>query len=160
MNYMALGAILTLKEFDATELARFSGLKLSTVYSIVRRHSGLLEEIGKKKTGKPGGKLIRYRVKPDRIAELEKTLDDFSARLNIRRKSRSDPNAEASSPQLPAAILSAERALLKRFPEATTETDKANLLRIAKIALPETGEAIDAEPPFVQLHLRLLVPLV
>jgi hypothetical protein len=158
MNYKALGAILTLKEFDAKELARFSRLEESTVYTIIRRHGEFFQKIGKKGTGKRGGKLVRYRLKPDRIAELEKVRADLSARLNIRKMAEPAGITSDLIPRLSAGIRSAERIFLDRFPEASPE-DKIHLLELAKVDVPEDAKIIEDAPPFLRAHLQLLLAL-
>lgn len=146
--------MLALPEFDAKELARFSGTKLSTVRTTIQRRRDLLEIIGHEETGHRGGKSTRYRVSPDQIPELEKKLDDLLRGLSFPDRH------EQTSGLLSASLSSAESALLKRFPSAETIPDKKRLLELAEMEAPRSEAEILSAPMLVQTHIRSLVALI
>ena len=153
LNYRVLGAMVALQEFDVKQLSQLSGVKLATVRTIVSREKkNLLEEIDQLPRSARGGRLIRYRVRPDKIVSLTETIDSIYTGLQTpepptkRGKNRSD---------VPLAVLAAEDALLRRFPKATSE-ERLRLLKLTEIAQLHDQDSGVREDPIAAVHFRCI----
>jgi hypothetical protein len=76
-----LSGALRLKEFSVRDLARYSEVNEHTVRTVLDRRNDLFEELRRDKTGRPGGSLIVYSLRPDRVKSLEKELDEIYGSL-------------------------------------------------------------------------------
>ncbi|MGI8802318.1 MAG: hypothetical protein ACR2KV_09130, partial [Solirubrobacteraceae bacterium] len=73
-QYKTLGAMLALREFTADELAAQAGVKRASVQTVLTRHRDWLEPIGRQATGRRGGQLVRYRLRPHAVEEVRRIL--------------------------------------------------------------------------------------
>src|SRR5437016_3695261 len=69
-TYKVLRSMLVLGEFTTRSLEQHTGINATTISTIVQRKLGMLDRIGLVETGQPGGKLIRYKLKPEAEAIL------------------------------------------------------------------------------------------
>jgi hypothetical protein len=74
-----LNAILALDRFTPSELSTFAGVKLATVYTILNRRKALLEDVAVESTGRPGGQVIRQRLKHDAINKVRKDIAEVAS---------------------------------------------------------------------------------
>ena len=130
-RYRTLGAVLALGEFSVPELAHLAGVRESSVRTILRRESDYVEQIGRQATGRPGGKPIRWRLRPAARERLRALLHDLE-RLG------SGPWLDErldDGPGVPASILAAEDVLLRLVPAAATPAERAELVKLAETQL-------------------------
>jgi hypothetical protein len=130
-RYRTLGAVLALGEFTVPELADLAGVRESSVRTILRRESDYVEQIGRQATGRPGGKPIRWRLRPAARERLRALLHDLE-RLG------SGPWLDErldNGPGVPASILAAEDVLLRLVPAAATPAERAGLVKLAETQL-------------------------
>ncbi len=83
-NYRILAGALVLKSFTVNDLSRFSKCLPGTVRTTLYRNREYIGPVSSEPSGKRGGQPLRYRLLPEKEAELESRL-------------------KASLPQLPAA---------------------------------------------------------
>lgn len=71
-RYKVLSAMLTLPEFTSAQLSSFTGVKIDTVRTAVKREEyRYLERVARQADSRqPGGQFIIYRVRPDKLKEL------------------------------------------------------------------------------------------
>jgi hypothetical protein len=131
-KYKILGGMLALREFTVEELSLYTGAKRGTISTNIGRYSMFLEEVGREKTGRRGGRIGRWRVKEAHVEALRAQVGSLF--LSVR----STPNAIAeseSNPEIPNGLLVAEDILLRLYPAANTIEKKQELLQLAELNL-------------------------
>lgn len=103
-TYKVRGAMLMLPAFTAEELSQQSGVKISTVRTILARSSEFVEEVGRIASGKRGGQETRLRVRPSKAEELQRELEALFSDLRSA--------APASSSAVPPQPLAPPLAML------------------------------------------------
>lgn len=73
-NYRILASALALKSFSVNDLARFSTCLPGTVRTTLNRNRDYIEALGTESSGKRGGQPSRYRLIPQKEAELKDWL--------------------------------------------------------------------------------------
>jgi thioredoxin-dependent peroxiredoxin len=124
-----LNGILALDEFTAAELASYTDVKLSTVYTVLKRREGMLEAASES-TGRRGGQPLRYRLKPRNILNLRREIDEAAAAVSFER-GPSEGEETSSSLDLEAA----EEFLTYRMAEAKSAAERRSLLKTADVYL-------------------------
>jgi hypothetical protein len=66
-------------EFTVEALTAGTGIKPTTVRTILGRHQHLFQKISRETTGRPGGRSIVYRLRSEARTELEEELKFFQA---------------------------------------------------------------------------------
>ena len=128
-TFKVLSSMLSLREFTVESLQNHSGINPQTVRTVLLRKETLLDKIGFEPKGQPGGRPIRYRLKP----QAETTLRDEIGKVFEGVRSLPDAKLGVTEPlKAPLALLAAEHALLKRFPNAVDSTEKQELLKIVE----------------------------
>ncbi|HBB97218.1 MAG TPA: hypothetical protein DC054_17715 [Blastocatellia bacterium] len=140
-TYRVLRSMLVLGEFTTRSLEQHTGINPTTIGTIVQRKLVMLDRVGLVESGQPGGKLIRYKLKP----EAEATLRDEIGSLfdDVRELKSAWPEPE-SSLKAPLGLLSAENIFLKRFVDAPNLTEKVELLRLAEQDLESAQAEVKA----------------
>lgn len=126
-RYKVLGAMLAFEEFTVRDLADLSGVKEATVRTVLNRSANLLETLGKSDSEGRGGRFIRYRLRPEEAAKPRSEIEALYQRLPL--VPNPGPRAEP-----PLGLLAAEDALLRLFPQETSEAEKARALELAETA--------------------------
>jgi len=80
-TYKILSGMYALENFDVESLVNYSGVKENTVRTTLLRHREFFDEIGRKKTGKPGGQDKIYRLKPRAASKIRKSLEEYYTTL-------------------------------------------------------------------------------
>jgi hypothetical protein len=155
-RYRIMGAILALREFTAAQLAHYSGVKETTVRTVLNRESRFVERIGVEGRGRRGGQPIRYQMRADAEQELVRMLRDL--------EEVSAPPRHGSDEETDLALLSlvaAEDILLRRLPQAVP-AERSHLLTLASTdfetaqsAAPHGQRGIATHLTVVDLLLRL-----
>ena len=128
-RYRTLAAVLALREFTVADLARYSGVKETTVRTILARDSHYVVRRAAVSTGKSGGQPLTYtlRVEAEQdLVELLRTLETVGARPPVSYGAESDNRSI-----VPAALVAAEDALLRQLPLVDTPAKRKQLLRLA-----------------------------
>jgi hypothetical protein len=113
-RYRVFGAALTLGEFTVADLARLSGVKVTSVRTILRRDLGvLLEKHGQKASGKKGGSSTLYSLKPQAVVHLHSQLEAMYVEVRNLAPGAEMGSAAPSGPEASEALLAAE-SLLER----------------------------------------------
>ena len=64
-RYRVLGAVLALDEFTVAELARFSGVKETTVRTVLSRNQQFVQQTGRRASKRRGAQPLSYRLRPE-----------------------------------------------------------------------------------------------
>ncbi|MDR4469540.1 MAG: sigma-54 dependent transcriptional regulator [Nitrospira sp.] len=151
-RYKVLAGMLALKdEFTIADLARFSGVSYRTVSTVVSFSSDVVETRGYKETGRQGGKLIVYRVRPNRIERLRNMLSKQFENIN---RSPGMETAQSVYQGVPLGLLAAEDALL-RLPRNADSKQEAHLLQIVDIGLREANDCLQTEKMTAEFEAKL-----
>jgi len=77
-RYKFLCALLVLgEEFTVEDVIRFAKLPKTTVATFLNRESRFVERVGSIRTGRRGGQIAQYRVRPDQLGSLEREADQL-----------------------------------------------------------------------------------
>ena len=138
-RYKVLSAMLALRTFTVDELAKCTGVKTSTIGTVLNRDRSLLEQLGWEETGRRGGQPKRYQLKPEQVGAVEATLKELYPTLEIP----STPTQESRSAfEIPLGLLVAEDVLLNDYAKAQSLEEKEQLFNLALIDLEAgRGEA-------------------
>lgn len=140
VQYKILGAALALHEFTSAELAKYSGEKLSSVHTILRRHEHFFEKIGREKTEQRGGQPIRYRVKADQVEVLQSELEKLFLEIHTSQDAADEVKRIA---EIPTGYLAAVDSLLHRYTQAKNVDKKREVIEFADTLFQ--SEFIDEE---------------
>lgn len=165
-RYKALGAVLALGEFNVPEIAALSGVRDSTVRTILRRESEFVEHVGAQPTGRRGGRRMRWQLRPESREDLRDLL------LQLERSGEgpwiSESRDENYTPS--AALTMASDVLLRLAPVSSDRMERAELVKLAQAHLDAAdafglanadsvtqaaGRPIDAQRRIVALLLDL-----
>jgi predicted ATPase/DNA-binding CsgD family transcriptional regulator len=130
-RYRTLGAMLALGEFSASDLATLSGVRTSTVYTILRRESDLVEQLPAVPTGRRGGQPHRWRLRTEARERLQNQLcelEELGAGPWFGRQHTDDDT-------LPGGMTAAEDVLLRQLPAAAAAEEQEQLVRLAQAQL-------------------------
>jgi hypothetical protein len=129
-RYKVLGAVLALKEFTVADLATFSGVKATTVRTVLSREPNLVVEVGKQETGLKGGQYTRHRVREEALQELRAELHELYRQIGsyVDSPASEKETNKGSKYSPPMAMLAAEEALLRRFPKMAEREQKIQLI--------------------------------
>lgn len=128
-QYKVLNAMLALPEFTVRDLARYSDVKPTTVYTTISREKQYLEQIGRHETKKRGGQWLRWRVKLDQIPNLKARISEAFADMKVNPGTLDQYD---SAPEVPTALLVAEDILVRRYPNTPPDKQR-ELLELAEI---------------------------
>lgn len=154
-RYKTLGAMLALGEFSISELAVLSGVRQSSVRTILRRETAYAEQTGTQPSGRRGGQPRRWRVRPEAREQLRDELRELE-RLGVGPwigVSEQEPSA------VPEAIIAAQDVLLRAVPAAADPGERAELVKLAEAQL-EIAAATSSENQLVGHHRRIAKLLI
>ena len=126
-RYKTLGGVLALDEFSVAELAELSGVRESTVRTILRREGAFVEQVGTQSTGRRGGQPLRWRLRPAAREQLRAQLRELE-QLGVGPW-LTDQHESDDAPR--AGIIAAEDVLLRL---ASTEVEPAKRTELVKLA--------------------------
>jgi hypothetical protein len=135
-----LTGALALDEFTVGALADHACVKEQSVRTVLDRQQHLFEEVRREKTGRPGGSTIVYRLKADRIPELEREIDEIYG--GLPPKHRDD---ETESAML--ALDVADEYLVRHFQESRDIEKREEILAIANRQIEAVRNEIPAASP-------------
>jgi predicted ATPase/DNA-binding CsgD family transcriptional regulator len=148
--------MLALGEFSVSELVHLSGVAAPTVRTILRRETELIERAGSESTGRRGGQPYRWRLRPEASARLRSELEKLEL-LGVGPW-LGDPPSEAE--MIPAGIVAAEHVLLRRIPETSVFSKRAELIELAQSQLDAasavTSSASGSVSPRISDHKRIV----
>lgn len=130
-RYKVLGAVLALRKFTVAEVARFSGVKETTVRTVLGRESVYWETIDSEGAPKRGGQYKQYRLKDESIGKLRSEIEAMFERLGVAGAALGGE----STARVPLGIYAAEDRMLHLFPQAKTLEEKYEILRLVDISL-------------------------
>lgn len=143
-RYRTLAAMIQLADFTVADLAELSGVRLTTIRTVLKREDDLLERVETvprgSKTGR-GGRYVRYRLAAgalESIAEELRVLEQ-TGRLNREVRALATP---APDDDVPSGLLAAEHVLLDQLPSAD-EAAKQELLELASVSIASATESWD-----------------
>ena len=161
-RYKVLGAVLSLREFTVADLSVFSGVKQSTVRTVLAREAELLREIGRDPSPSKGGRFTRYRLREDKVDGFRAELHELYRQLGAYVEGEiSNRGAGEYSPPLP--IVAAQDALLLRFPRVTDTNAKIELIEFARTAKADQASQAYAggkAAELLELHLLSVQVLI
>lgn len=131
-RYKVLGAMLTLRQFSVADLAKFSRVKRSTVYTVLNREHRFIEEIDRLETGRRGGRIAVYRIKDDQIEELRADIKRLFGELGVASAQTSDAKPTL---KVPLGWLAAADGLKRLYPKAESAQEKRQIVDRAKRGL-------------------------
>jgi hypothetical protein len=124
-RFRVLNAILALREFTVADLARYSGIKDTTVRTVLGRDSRFVERDGTQTQHRRGGQPIQYRLRPDTendLVAILRELEGLGANLPPLIADQEDP--------VMLSLIAAEDILIRQLPQAGP-TDRAELVELA-----------------------------
>jgi hypothetical protein len=150
-KHRVLSAMLNLGEFTASDLARFSGVKLDTVRTIMVRQESNLEQVRVQETGSRGGQFKVYRIRPSRVEDIQALVTTAYANLTP---------GTTKTVVIPISLRAVEDTLTRRWLDSKNDVVKrAELFSIAEIRLESARYDIDLllrqAPAESAPHLRL-----
>lgn len=138
-KYKLLGAMRALhKSFTIDDLVRYSGLSENTVRTIMSREKQFYEIHARSATGRPGGKVSEYRVKPNALPELEAVMSQIYHSYPV--------SSEKTEPQAPLSLLAAEDILnrtINRTPRSADDKFQKSL-HLVYLLIGDAGEELTA----------------
>jgi hypothetical protein len=149
-RYRVLNAILALREFTVTDLARYSAVKDNTVRTVLSRDSRFVERDGTRALGRRGGQPIQYRLRTDAEDDLVgilRELEGVGANLPPLVTDQEEP--------VMLSLVAAEDILLRQLPRAST-TDRAELVDLATADYETVEFLVDAEHGEAATHRRVV----
>src|SRR5262245_19478554 len=160
-SYKVLGAMLALESFSAADLAQFSKVDIETVRNVIRGREYLLERASQQSEAGRGGRFVEYRLRPDKVAELRKSI---RRAFNSACIEDPPPTREAGVQKLPLNLLAAEDLLIWEHP-GTRSLEERRLLEIIHTELEASYKELralspDESNPAVIRLLRHLEPLL
>lgn len=131
-----LRAMAMLEEFTVADLVEVCNAPPATVRTVLRRNESLIEPVGQRETGRPGGRWKQYRLRDEaRAAALDPTLASPPVQ---------EPGTATPPGGVPTSLLAAEELLLDPATARTDERERASLLRRAR-RFRQEGEADGSE---------------
>jgi len=124
-----LAGMLERPEFTVPELAKRTGTKKKTVYSVIGTVRDWIAEVGQEDTGGPGGRVKRYRLRQDKAREALKEVRQLYREVRQTTPSSLEPTL------LPVGLESAWTTLIYELPSAETSEEKDRMLDLARWSL-------------------------
>uniref|UniRef100_UPI003F491CA1 hypothetical protein n=1 Tax=Actinoplanes sp. CA-084688 TaxID=3239901 RepID=UPI003F491CA1 len=157
-RYRILHAILALREFTVADLARYSGVKDTTVRTVLGRETRFVQREGIRSPGGRGGQPIQYRLRADAEPDLVAILRELES-VGASRQ----PLVEDQEDPVLLSLIAAEDVLLRQVPQAATAADCAKLVELATadyqavhlVAKAREGAEAATHCQIVDLLLRL-----
>jgi hypothetical protein len=146
-RYRTLGAMLALREFTVADLALYSGVKESTVRTILARESQYVQRTLAVPSGKPGGQPLAYKLRSNaeqNLTEVLRELEAIGAKPPVADRSTGDG---AGSP--PAALIAAEDILLRQLPQCRTQAERDQLVELAAADYEDARLEVNRSKPQV-----------
>jgi hypothetical protein len=143
-RYKTLAAAVALERFTVADLVRYSGIKRTTVQSVVQRAGRYIDSVDELRTGKRGGRPKVYRVRPERADELLATLQEIE-------ESFADSEPRTSSGDDGLAAVAIARNALVRVRDSTEDAERERLVELARASL----EDVDTVAPGSRLLCAL-----
>jgi hypothetical protein len=137
-EYNLLGTMLSFPDgFTVTDLVRFTGMNENSIRTCIQRHPDLIEKVNQQRTGRPGGQVMVYRIKPDHLASIRERLErDFRvltrphpSPIQVTAGVRDEPSP------LPLSLRVAEDDLRHKFAAAESTQAKVGIFELAQIRL-------------------------
>ena len=141
-RYKTLGGVLALDEFSVSELAELSGVRESTVRTILRREGAFVEQIGTQSTGRRGGRPLRWRLRPAAREQLRAQLRELE-QLGVGPW-LVDQYDNADAPR--AGIIAAEDVLLRLASTDVESAKRSELVKLAEAHLDAADASMSASP--------------
>lgn len=135
-KYKTLAAAAALRRFTIADLVRYSGVKSTTVYSVLQRADRYIEPVEEMSTGKRGGRPKLYQVRSDHAEELLSMLRETEKGFDRGTSSISSDGKDEL-----AAVAVAENALF-RFADTADSADRARLVELARTSLRTAKPAL------------------
>jgi hypothetical protein len=134
-RYRTLAAILALQRFTVADLARFSGVKESTVRTVLKRDDHYVEILGFRASSGPGGRFIEYRLRPKKESELVRQLQELEQVGAVVNATNESPqrHRDDTSNGVHLDLIAAEDILLFQFPSTQDADDRQRLLKLARL---------------------------
>jgi hypothetical protein len=153
-RYRILNAILTLREFTVADLARYSGVKDTTVRTVLGREARFVERDGTRAQSRRGGQPIQYRLRADAEQDLVGILRELeSVGANL------PPLVEEQEDPLMLSLIAAEDILLCQLPQATL-TDRAGLVELATADYEAVQFLVEDERGEAAIHGQVVALLL
>lgn len=152
-----LEGMLALQEFTAADLAGLTGVRPSTVRTVLSREKELVERVGSQATGRAGGQEVLYRLTDDgRSLLLEET---GYAHLGHLHYSKGSLESIRRDPTIPIGIVATEQYLNKLAELGSDRARRRTLLNFAETSLASGQAELDrllqgAGSPLTMLLLR------
>ncbi len=157
-RYRTLGAVLALREFTVADLARYSGVRESTVRTIMGRESRYVKRAGARSTGRPGGQPVVYELRSEaerELTELLRQLEGIGARSPVV-----DGRATKDFAPLPTALIAAEDTLLRQISRARDPQECNQLVMLATADYQSAQRAAKDPEREVAAHLEVVAVLL
>jgi hypothetical protein len=151
-RYRVLQAILALRQFTVADLAHYSGVKETTVRTVLGRDASFVERDGTISQSRRGGQPIQYRLCDQAESELVAIL------RQLKGLGASLPPLSAEQDGMDHAILSlsaAEDVLIRQLPQAGF-ADRSGLISLAVVDYEAVRPAIDPEAGEAAVHRRVV----
>ena len=160
-RYKVLGAMLSLREFTVADLSVFSGVKQTTIRTVLSRGAELLTEIGKEPNQSRGGQFTRYRLREDKVDGLRSELHQLHRQLGLYVNGEIS-NGGSGEYLPPLQIVAGLDALLLRFPGLTDSNAKIELIKFARAVKVEQSlqDQAGARGELLELYLLSLQALI
>ena len=119
-QYKVLYAMQERQDFTVDELFEATGVNKNSIYSILNRNLDKVDQIESIDTGRPGGKLKRFRVKPESAQEIREQLNVVFSELPVFSFL---PSESDQAIDVPAGLDYAEDIYLRRIPSAEKDNE-------------------------------------
>ena len=126
--------MLALREFTADQVAELAGVKRASVHTVRRRDDGWVDRVGQVRTGRRGGQLVRYRLRP---------VPPSRNPTILRESRRPGRHLQASAQPIeisPIELVDAQSILLDRLPPEPDPGLRAILLESARDLVEAGGD--------------------
>jgi hypothetical protein len=147
-KYRVLSAMLSFEEFTLDDLSRFSGVKITTVRTILDRHRNRLQPLGAVETGKRGGRLLRYRLTKSGSATTREELAELYESIVASGIRGNEPASDAAL--LPLGLRTADDTVNRLVPAASSDQERLALLEIAENEAQSALHELPTDPGRVE----------
>jgi hypothetical protein len=130
-QYKVFNAMQEQQEFTAHDLAEATGVNIQSIYSILRRNPDKVVQIESIDTGCRGGKIKKYKIKPEFAQEIREQLNMIFNEIPVVSILPSDSEQPVD---VPVGLEYAEDIYLRRIPHAEEANDVNEFRRLHKLA--------------------------
>jgi hypothetical protein len=145
-----LQAMISLRTFTAADLQTHSGVAPATIRTVISRFQNSLDLLGRQATGRRGGQLSMYRIRPDDIHELINRIIEFVPADLLK--------LDDARTQL-LELVPAHEALIGGFARAKSALEQQQLLESVQedieTARQYLSELPQDDPSFVRIARRI-----